>query len=150
MCANITCVPARWDLRRKKNCFKNNKQRKKLSVGTSSLPYTCVGALTEAEDSTRCHHAYKLLGSWVKRATTNLGKIELNDASMNHWLQGMCQWLFKHVCWHQTGWKENHFIIEPHPVFQLENTGLFMNLSGIVESRYGKSKGMTMYIYSNS
>ena len=66
---------------------------------------------------------------------------------MNHYSKGACcQWLFDCVCGIRLDERRIIFIIEPHPVFQLENAGLFMNLSTESLKVSGKKQGDD-YVY---
>ena len=76
----------------------------------------------------------------IKKGATTVWENWTDDASLNHYSKGACcQWLFNCVCGIRLDERENHFIIEPHPVSQLENIGfVYESVYGIVESEWKK------------
>lgn len=127
-----------------KNIVRLNRERNyRIGTGFLSTPFV-LGLLTEAGTP---QDAYHMLTNpefgWmqqIKKGATTVWENWTDDASLNHYSKGACcQWLFDCVCGIRLDERENHFIIEPHPVFQLENAGfVYESVYGIVESEWKK------------
>ena len=69
------------------------------------------------------------------------------DASLNHYSKGACcQWLFDCVCGVKLDGRENHFIIEPHPVSQIDHISFtYTSVYGTVASAWEHVDGNVLY-----
>ncbi len=78
----------------------------------------------------------------VKQGATTIWENWTPDASLNHYSKGACcQWLFDCVCGVQLDGRENHFIIKPHTVSQLEHISfVYDSVYGAVSSAWEKTE----------
>ncbi len=114
----------------------NQKRGYQIGTGFLSTPFI-LGLLTEAGVS---DDAYKTLTNpnfgWmqqVNRGATTIWENWEPNASLNHYSKGACcQWLFDCLCGIRLDGRENHFIIKPHTVSQLDHVNFEY------DSAYGK------------
>ena len=69
----------------------------------------------------------------IKQGATTVWENWTDDASLNHYSKGACcQWIFDTLCGIKMDGRENHFVIAPHPVSQIDS------ISMEYDSAYGK------------
>lgn len=128
----------------------NRERNYQIGTGFLSTPFV-MELLTEAgvpED------AYKTLTNpefgWmqqIKNGATTVWENWTNDASLNHYSKGACcQWLFDCVCGIQLDERENHFVVTPHVIPQIQNISLgYESVYGTVRSGWEQKDGMIIY-----
>lgn len=113
-------------------------QAREYRVGTGFLSTPFVfPLLTEAGAS---DEAFRMLMNpeigWIqqiKQGATTVWENWTDDASLNHYSKGACcQWIFDTLCGIKMDGRENHFVIVPHPVSQIDS------ISMEYDSAYGK------------
>lgn len=114
----------------------NQERSYRVGTGFLSTPFV-FPLLTEAGAS---DDAFRMLMNpeigWIqqiKQGATTVWENWTDDASLNHYSKGACcQWLFDTLCGIKMDGRENHFVIDPHPVSQLDS------ISMEYDSAYGK------------
>lgn len=127
-----------------KKIVKLNKERNyKIGTGFLTTPFV-LELLSEAGAG---DDAYKMLTNpeigWMQQVNLGATTVWENwtpDASLNHYSKGACcQWLFDCLCGIQLDGRENHFVIVPHTISQLEHISLkYDSVYGTVYSGWEK------------
>ena len=122
----------------------NRERDYRVGTGFLTTPFV-FEMLSEAGES---DDAYRTLVNpdfgWmqqVKQGATTIWENWTPDASLNHYSKGACcQWLFDCVCGVKLDGRENHFVIEPHTVSQLEHIAFtYDSAYGTVSSAWEKT-----------
>ena len=128
----------------------NRKRNYRIGTGFLTTPFF-FGLLTEAGES---DDAFRTLTNpeigWmqqIREGATTVWENWTPDASLNHYSKGACcQWLFDTLCGIKLDGRENHFVIEPHTVGQLERISLaYDSVYGAVESGWSREGEAVTY-----
>ena len=124
----------------------NRERNYRIGTGFLTTPFV-FEALSEAGDS---DGAFQTLTNpeigWVqqiRQGATTVWENWTPDASLNHYSKGACcQWLFDCLCGVKLDGRQNHFVIEPHTVSQLDSIHFtYDSVFGAVESGWRRSEG---------
>ncbi|MBR1757429.1 MAG: family 78 glycoside hydrolase catalytic domain [Lachnospiraceae bacterium] len=128
----------------------NRERNYKIGTGFLTTPFV-FEMLSEAGAS---DDAYRTLTNpelgWMQQihqGATTVWENWTPDASLNHYSKGACcQWLFDCVCGVKLDGRENHFIIEPHPVSQIDHISFtYTSVYGTVASAWEHVDGNVLY-----
>ena len=128
----------------------NKKRNYKIGTGFLTTPLV-FEMLSEAGDS---DGAYRTLinpdfgwGQQLRQGATTIWENWTPDGSLNHYSKGACcQWLFDCVCGIRLDGRENHFVIAPHLIRDLENIRfVYDSVYGKVESAWEWQAGKALF-----
>lgn len=123
----------------------NRDREFRVGTGFLSTPFV-LQMITEAGVP---DEAYKMLTNpefgWMQQVNsgaTTVWENWTNDASLNHYSKGACcGWLIDCLCGIKLDEQENHFVISPHTVNQLEHISFsYHSVYGTVTSAWKKEK----------
>lgn len=123
----------------------NREREYKIGTGFLATPFV-FEMLSEAGES---DDAFRMLMNpelgWMQQVNEGATTVWENwtpDASLNHYSKGACcQWIFDCVCGVKLDGRENHFVIEPHVVSQLDWISFsYDSVYGKVESGWKKTR----------
>lgn len=123
----------------------NRERDYKIGTGFLATPFV-FEMLSEAGES---DDAFRMLMNpelgWMQQVNLGATTVWENwtpDASLNHYSKGACcQWIFDCLCGVKLDGRENHFVIEPHIVSQLDKIVFsYDSAYGIVESGWEKAE----------
>ncbi len=123
----------------------NRERDYKIGTGFLATPFV-FEMLSEAGES---DDAFRMLMNpqlgWMQQVNLGATTVWENwtpDASLNHYSKGACcQWIFDCLCGVKLDSRENHFVIEPHIVSQLDKIVFsYDSAYGIVESGWEKAE----------
>ncbi|MBQ9611813.1 MAG: family 78 glycoside hydrolase catalytic domain [Lachnospiraceae bacterium] len=124
----------------------NRERGFRIGTGFLSTPFF-FGLLTEAGES---DDAWRTLKNpeigWMQQigqGATTVWENWTPDASLNHYSKGACcQWLFDTLCGIRLDGRENHFLIMPHLVSQLDHISFsYDSVYGTVSSGWRREEG---------
>lgn len=123
----------------------NRKRNYRIGTGFLATPFV-FEMLSEAGES---DDAFRMLMNpelgWMQQINQGATTVWENwtpDASLNHYSKGACcQWIFDCLCGVKLDGRENHFVIEPHTVSQLEKIAFsYDSVYGKIESGWEKTE----------